>query len=74
MVTQILNFGCLLPSTFKLWEIDLQGNRQFADKLLARVKYVSGGTTDLRIQQPLTSRSFMLMSTDESPGNRFHPA
>jgi len=50
MVTQILNFGLPAPIDIQIVGNDLQGNRQFADKLLARVKYVSG-TTDLRIQQ-----------------------
>jgi len=50
MVTQILNFGLPAPIDIQVVGNNLQGNRQFADKLLARVKYVSG-TTDLRIQQ-----------------------
>jgi CzcA family heavy metal efflux pump len=50
MVTQILNFGLPAPIDIQVVGNDLEGNRQFADKLLARVKTVSG-TSDLRIQQ-----------------------
>src|SRR5216683_2869489 len=50
MVTQILNFGLPAPIDIQVVGNDLQANRQFADKLLARVKTVSG-TSDLRIQQ-----------------------
>jgi len=50
MVTQILNFGLPAPIDIQVVGNDLEGNRQFADKLLARVKNVSG-TADLRIQQ-----------------------
>src|SRR5258707_9382274 len=41
MVTQILNFGLPAPIDIQIVGNDLQGNRQLADKLLARVKYVS---------------------------------
>jgi len=50
MVTQILNFGLPAPIDIQVVGNNLEANRQFADKLLARVKNVSG-TTDLRIQQ-----------------------
>jgi len=50
MVTQILNFGLPAPIDIQVVGNDLEGNRQFADKLLARVKNVPG-TSDLRIQQ-----------------------
>jgi multidrug efflux pump subunit AcrB len=50
MVTQILNFGLPAPIDIQVVGNDLEGNRQFSDKLLARVKDVSG-TADLRIQQ-----------------------
>jgi multidrug efflux pump subunit AcrB len=50
MVTQILNFGLPAPIDVQVVGNDLEGNRQFADKLLARVRGVSG-TADLRIQQ-----------------------
>src|ERR1700681_4526762 len=57
MVTQILNFG--LPPRIDIQIIgnNLQANRQFADRLLQRVKYVSG-TTDLRIQQTFDQPKF----------------
>src|SRR5712692_3552339 len=50
MVTQILNFGLPAPIDIQVVGNDLEGNRQFADSLLARVRNVSG-TSDLRIQQ-----------------------
>jgi multidrug efflux pump subunit AcrB len=50
MVTQILNFGLPAPIDIQVVGNDLEGNRQFADNLLARVRNVSG-TSDLRIQQ-----------------------
>src|SRR3989475_12372279 len=49
MVTQILNFGLPAPIDIQVVGNDLEANRQFADKLLARAKNVSG-TSDLRIQ------------------------
>jgi multidrug efflux pump subunit AcrB len=50
MVTQILNFGLPAPIDIQVVGNDLEANRQFADKLLAHVRNVSG-TSDLRIQQ-----------------------
>src|SRR6266852_767263 len=50
MVTQILNFGLPAPMDIQVVGNDLEANRQFADKLLARIRNVSG-TSDLRIQQ-----------------------
>ena len=50
MVTQILNFGLPAPIDIQVVGNDLDANREFADKLLARVRSVSG-TADLRIQQ-----------------------
>src|SRR5712675_1165686 len=50
MVTQILNFGLPAPIDIQIVGNNLEGNRQFADNLLARVRNVSG-TSDLRIQQ-----------------------
>jgi multidrug efflux pump subunit AcrB len=55
MVTQILNFGLPAPIDIQVVGNDLEANRQFADKLLARVKNVSG-TSDLRIQQTFDQR------------------
>jgi multidrug efflux pump subunit AcrB len=51
IVTQILNFGLPAPIDIQVVGNDLEGNRAWADQLLARVRYVPG-TTDLRIQQP----------------------
>src|SRR5437868_5509660 len=51
MVAQILNFGLPAPIDVQVVGNDLQGNRQYADTLLAKMRYVSGAT-DLRIQQP----------------------
>ena len=51
MVAQILNFGLPAPIDVQVVGNNLQGNRQYADALLAKMRYVSGAT-DLRIQQP----------------------
>jgi multidrug efflux pump subunit AcrB len=51
MVGQILNFGLPAPIDVQVVGNDLQGNRTYANELLARMRYASG-TTDLRIQQP----------------------
>jgi multidrug efflux pump subunit AcrB len=51
MVAQILNFGLPAPIDIQVVGNDLQGNRLYADALLAKIRYVSGAT-DLRIQQP----------------------
>ena len=51
MVTQILNFGLPAPIDIQVVGPNLEGNRNFAEQLLNRVKYVPG-TADLRIQQP----------------------
>jgi multidrug efflux pump subunit AcrB len=51
MVAQILNFGLPAPIDIQVVGNDVQGNRQYADALLAKMRYVSGAT-DLRIQQP----------------------
>jgi multidrug efflux pump subunit AcrB len=50
MVTQILNFGLPAPIDIQVVGNNLEANRQFADRLLASIRDVSG-TTDLRIQQ-----------------------
>ena len=57
MVTQILNFGLPAPIDIQVIGNDLQANRQFADTLLEKVKYVSG-TSDLRIQQTFDQPKF----------------
>jgi multidrug efflux pump subunit AcrB len=51
MVGQILNFGLPAPIDIQVVGNNLEGNRRYADGLLAKMKYVSG-TADLRIQQP----------------------
>jgi multidrug efflux pump subunit AcrB len=51
MVAQILNFGLPAPIDVQVVGNDLQGDRAYADALLAKMRYVSGAT-DLRIQQP----------------------
>jgi multidrug efflux pump subunit AcrB len=51
MVAQILNFGLPAPIDVQVVGNDLEGNRRYADAVLARMRMVSG-TADLRIQQP----------------------
>jgi multidrug efflux pump subunit AcrB len=51
IVSQILNFGLPAPIDVQVVGNDLEANRQFADKLLERIRGVEG-TADLRIQQP----------------------
>lgn len=51
MVGQILNFGLPAPIDIQVLGSDLEGNRQYADMLLTKVRRVSG-TADMRIQQP----------------------
>jgi multidrug efflux pump subunit AcrB len=50
MVSQILNFGLPAPIDIQVVGSDIQGNRAYADKLLKRVKLVTG-IADPRIQQ-----------------------
>jgi multidrug efflux pump subunit AcrB len=50
IVSQILNFGLPAPIDIQIVGQNIEGNRQYADKLLNQVKYVPG-TTDLRVQQ-----------------------
>jgi multidrug efflux pump subunit AcrB len=51
IVSQILNFGLPAPVDIQVVGYNQQANRDFAGKLLQRLRYVDG-TTDLRIQQP----------------------
>src|SRR5438874_2768017 len=51
IVSQILTFGLPAPIDIQVVGYNLEANRQFADKLLQRVKQVAGAT-DLHIQQP----------------------
>ena len=54
IVSQILNFGLPAPIDIQIIGQNIEGNRQYANKLFNQVKYVPG-TTDLRIQQPFNS-------------------
>ena len=51
IVSQILNFGLPAPIDIQVMGNNLEGNREFADKLLERIQQVPG-TVDLHIQQP----------------------
>jgi multidrug efflux pump subunit AcrB len=50
IVSQILNFGLPAPVDIQIVGQNIEGNREYADKLLNQIKYIPG-TTDLRIQQ-----------------------
>ncbi len=50
IVSQILNFGLPAPIDVQIMGANQEGNRAFAEKLLARLRHVTGAT-DLRIQQ-----------------------
>ncbi len=54
MITQILNFGLPAPLDVQIIGPNLSGNREFAVKVLNRMRYVPG-TADLRIQQPFNN-------------------
>jgi len=51
IVSQILNFGLPSPIDIQVVGNDLGANREFADKVLQRLKRIPGAV-DLRIQQP----------------------
>ena len=51
IVSQILNFGLPSPINVQVVGYDLRANREFADKLFDRIRYIPG-ISDLRIQQP----------------------
>ena len=51
MVGQILNFGLPAPIDIQVVGQNLEENRNYADALLEKIRYVAG-TADLRIQQP----------------------
>ena len=57
MVTQILNFGLPAPIDIQVVGNNLQGNRDFIDRLLKDISYVPG-TADLPIQQPFNNPHF----------------
>jgi len=59
MVTQILNFGLPSPIDIQVLGNSIDANRAFADKLLDRVKHVSG-TVDMRIQQAFDAPKLQL--------------
>jgi multidrug efflux pump subunit AcrB len=59
MVTQILNFGLPAPIDIQVVGNNLQGNRDFIDRLLKDISYVPG-TADLHIQQPLNNPHFVV--------------
>jgi multidrug efflux pump subunit AcrB len=50
IVNQILNFGLPAPLDVQVVGLDLEGNRAFSNKLLAKLKTIPGAV-DLRIQQ-----------------------
>lgn len=51
LVSQILNFGLPAPIDIQVVGRDLEANREFANRLLQKVRHVAGAV-DLRIQQP----------------------
>ena len=51
IVSQILNFGLPAPIDVQVVGYSLDKNREYATKLLERLRYIPG-TVDLRIQQP----------------------
>jgi len=51
MVAQILNFGLPAPIDVQVVGNDLEGNRRYANAVLAKMRDIPG-TADLRIQQP----------------------
>ncbi|SAL79437.1 acriflavin resistance protein [Caballeronia choica] len=51
IVSQILNFGVPAPLDIEIVGRDVQGNRAFANRLLAKIRSVPG-LVDARIQQP----------------------
>jgi multidrug efflux pump subunit AcrB len=51
IVSQILNFGLPAPIDIQIVGYNQENNREFAENLLQRIRYIPG-TVDLRIQQP----------------------
>jgi multidrug efflux pump subunit AcrB len=51
IVSQILNFGLPSPIDIQIIGYDSEQNREYADRLLQRIRYIPG-TVDIRIQQP----------------------
>ncbi|HYA17731.1 MAG TPA: efflux RND transporter permease subunit, partial [Bryobacteraceae bacterium] len=61
MVTQILNFGLPAPIDVQVVGNNIEGNRQFADQLLAQLRGVPG-LVDMRIQQPFDAPKLAITS------------
>ena len=59
MVTQILNFGLPAPIDIQVIGNNIQGNREFINRLLKDISYVPG-TADLHIQQPFNTPHFLV--------------
>ncbi|HTW49124.1 MAG TPA: efflux RND transporter permease subunit [Acidobacteriaceae bacterium] len=59
MVTQILNFGLPSPIDIQIVGPNQAANREYADKLLNRIKFVAG-TADMRIQQPFNEPNLQI--------------
>jgi multidrug efflux pump subunit AcrB len=68
MVGQILNFGLPAPIDIQVLGNDLEGNRKYADTLLAEVRHVSG-TADMRIQQPF-DLPYLHLSVDRTKASQ----
>ncbi|HET6934915.1 MAG TPA: efflux RND transporter permease subunit, partial [Candidatus Angelobacter sp.] len=68
MVTQILNFGLPAPIDIQIVGQNIEGNREFAEQLLDKVKQVAG-TADLRIQQPFNNPE-MMISVDRTKASQ----
>jgi multidrug efflux pump subunit AcrB len=59
MVTQILNFGLPAPIDIQVIGNNVEGNREFINRLLKDISYVPG-TADLHIQQPFNTPHFLV--------------
>ncbi len=59
LVSQILNFGLPAPIDIQVMGSNLEANRDFADRLMEKVKFIPG-VTDLRIQQPFNQPKFSI--------------
>jgi multidrug efflux pump subunit AcrB len=57
IVSQILNFGLPAPIDIQVLGNDLQGNREYANRLLDQVQQIPG-VADARIQQPFNQPYF----------------
>jgi len=68
IVSQILNFGLPAPIDVQVVGYNLQGNREFADRLLTRMRQVPG-TVDLHIQQPF-DQPYLNVDVDRTKANQ----